>query len=185
MTAVVRAIRLPCQTIGKAQKFTPVGVHLENLGLKESGFVEGQNAAVEYRSAEGQFDRFPAPASELLRRNVAVLVVTSSAGARAAKQATSTLPIVFSVSDDLTDPGIVGSLNRPEGNATGVYQFTSGLEVKRLGLLRETVPQATSIAVLVNPPHSSISGASRLSHWRRVMRCQQSMNGATSSRTAV
>lgn len=172
VTAVVRAIRLPCQTIGKAQKFTPVGVHLENLGLKESGFVEGQNAAVEYRSAEGQFDRFPA-------------LATSSAGARAVKQATSTLPIAFSVGDDLTDPGIVCSLNRPEGTATGVYQFTSGLEVKRLGLLRETVPQATSIAVLVNPPHSSISGASRLSYWRRVMRCQQSMNGATSSRTAV
>ncbi|MGZ6557904.1 MAG: hypothetical protein ACXVEY_13810, partial [Actinomycetota bacterium] len=84
----------------KGAKFTPVGVHLENLGLKESGFAEGQNAAVEYRSTEGQFDRFPALASELLRRNVAVLVVTSSAGARAAKQATSTLPIVFSVGDD-------------------------------------------------------------------------------------
>ena len=154
MTAVVRATRLPCQNIGKAQKFTPVGVHLENLGLKESGFVEGQNAAIEYRSAEGQFDRFPALASELVRRNVAVLVVTSSAGARAAKQATSTLPIVFSVGDDPTDSGIVGSLNRPEGNTTGVYQFTSGLEAKRLGLLREMVPQATSIAVLVNPNYS-------------------------------
>jgi len=150
VTAVVRATRLPCQNIGKTQKFTLVGVHLENLGLKESGFVEGQNTAVEYRSAEGQFDRFPALASELLRRNVAVLVVTSSAGARAA-----------------------------------VYQFTSRLEAKRLGLWRETVPQATSIAVLVNPPHSSISGASRLSYWRRAMRCQQSMNGATSSRPAV
>ena len=123
------------------------------FGLRESGFVEGQNAAVEYRSAEGQFDRFPALASELLRRNVAVLVVTSS-GARAVKQATSTLPIVFSVGDDLTDPGIVDSFNRPDGNATGVYQFTSGLEAKRLGLLREMVPRATSIAVLGNPNYS-------------------------------
>jgi hypothetical protein len=154
VTAVVRANRLPCQNIGKGQKFTPIGVHQENLGLRESGFVEGQNAAVECRSAEGQFDRFPALASELLRRNVAVLVVTSSAGARAAKQATSTLPIVFSVGDDPTDSDSVGSLNRPERNATGVYQFTSGLEAKRLGLLREMVPQATSIAVLVNPNYS-------------------------------
>ena len=125
-------------------------------GLKTSSYVEGQNASVEYRFAQGQFDRFPAFASELVRRHVAVLAVTSNPGALAAKQATATIPIVFSVGDDPVKLGLVGSLNRPEGNMTGVYQFTTGLEAKRLGLLHEMVPKATTIAVLVNPTFSSV-----------------------------
>jgi ABC-type uncharacterized transport system substrate-binding protein len=120
-------------------------------GLKETGYVEGQNVAVEYRFTEGQFDRFPALASDLVRRQVAVLFVASNAGARAAKQATSTIPIVFSVGEDPVASGLVPSLNRPGGNLTGVYQFSDGLEAKRLGLLHEMVPKATIIAVFINP----------------------------------
>jgi putative ABC transport system substrate-binding protein len=123
-------------------------------GLKESGFVEGQNVAVEYRFAEGHFDRFAMFASELVRRQVTVLVVSSANGAQAAKQATTTIPIVFSMGGDPVESGLVASLNRPEGNITGVYQFTAGLEAKRLGLLHEMVPKATGVAVLINPNYS-------------------------------
>ena len=102
-------------------------------GLKESGYTVGQNVAIEYRFAEGSFDRFPTLASGSVRRQVDVLVVSSNAGALAAKQATTTIPIVFSVGDDPINTGLVDSLNRPaEDNITGVYQFTVGLEAKRL-----------------------------------------------------
>jgi putative tryptophan/tyrosine transport system substrate-binding protein len=119
-------------------------------GLKQEGYVEGQNVAIDYRFAEGQFDRLPSLAADLVRRQVAVLVA-SSVGAFAAKQATTTIPVVFNVGDDPIKTGLVATLNRPSGNLTGVYMFASGLEAKRLGLLREMVPKATTIAVLINP----------------------------------
>jgi putative ABC transport system substrate-binding protein len=123
-------------------------------GLKEAGFIEGVNVAVEYRYGEGQLDRFPAFASDLVRRQVAVLVVSNPTAVLAAKQASTTIPIVFSVGSDPVEIGLVASLNRPGGNITGVYQFTAGLEAKRLGLLQEMVPKATAIAALVNPNYA-------------------------------
>jgi putative ABC transport system substrate-binding protein len=125
-----------------------------HAGLKESGYVQGQNVAVEFRSAEGHFDRFPALAADLLRHGVALLVAVNNDAALAAKRATATTPIIFGMGGDPVALGLVASLNRPGGNITGIYFFTQGLETKRLGLLHEMVPTATTIAVLVNPNYS-------------------------------
>jgi putative ABC transport system substrate-binding protein len=121
-------------------------------GLKESGYLEGQNVAVEYRWAEGQYNRLPALVADLARRQVSVIVSGGGAPAvLAAKAATTTIPIVFTAGADPVASGFVTSLNRPDGNVTGVYHFNSGLEAKRLGLLHEIVPKAMTIGVLVNP----------------------------------
>jgi putative ABC transport system substrate-binding protein len=119
-------------------------------GLQEAGYVEGQNVAIEYRFTEGQSDRIPAILSELIRRPAAVLTM-SSQGAVIAKQSGASIPIVFVSGADPLQLGLVPSLNRPGGNVTGVYVFAAGLEGKRLGLLHEMVPKATTIAVLINP----------------------------------
>ena len=119
-------------------------------GLKDTGYIAGKNVAIEYRFADGQLERFPGFISEFVRRKVAVLV-TSSPGVPSAKKATSTIPIIFTMGDDPVKTGIVPSLNRPGGNVTGVYQFTTGLEGKRLGLLHELVPKAAVLASLIHP----------------------------------
>jgi putative tryptophan/tyrosine transport system substrate-binding protein len=125
-----------------------------HAGLKEAGYVEGQNVAVEYHFAEGHYDRLPALAADLVRRRVAVLFATSNDGVSAAKRATAAIPIVFATGGDPVALGFVASLNRPGGNVTGIYFFTQGLQAKRLGLLHEMVPTATTIAVLINPNYS-------------------------------
>jgi putative ABC transport system substrate-binding protein len=109
---------------------------------------------VELRSAEGHFDRYPALAADLVRHGVAVLVAVNNDAALAAKRATVTTPIIFGMGGDPVALGLVGSFNHPGGNITGIYFFTQGLEGKRLGLLHEFVPTATTIAVLVNPDYS-------------------------------
>ena len=121
-------------------------------GLKEGGFVEGQNAASEYRWAEGQYDRLPDLARDLVRRQVAVITaVGTSAPGLAVKSATSVIPVVFQTGGDPVQDGLVSRMNRPGGNVTGVSRLSVALEPKRLELLHEVVPKASVIGFLVNP----------------------------------
>ena len=127
-------------------------------GLKEAGFIEGENIAIEYRWAENQLDRLPALATDLVRRRVAVVVALGSPSlAMVAKAATTTIPIVFLVGEDPVRFGLVASLARPGGNITGINLFNNEINAKRLTLLRELVPTAVRVAALVNPTNASIA----------------------------
>jgi putative ABC transport system substrate-binding protein len=127
-------------------------------GLKEAGFIEGENVAIEYRWAENQLDRLPTLATDLVRRRVAVVVALGSPNlAMVAQAATTTIPIVFLVGEDPVRFGLVASLARPGGNITGINLFNNEINAKRLTLLRELIPTAVGAAVLVNPTNASIA----------------------------
>ena len=150
-------------------------------GLSETGYVEGKNVAIEFRWAEGRNDRVPALAADLVRRQVAVIFTTGAGGgARAAKAATSTLPIVFTVSRDPVELGYVASLGHPGGNLTGINFFAGELVEKRLELLHALVPKATVIAVIVNPSGTPIeSRVQKLQETARTMGLQLRLLNAT------
>ena len=151
-----RAQRTPLPVIGFLNSVSPQPfanyVAGFRAGLKETGYIDGQNVAIEFRWAEGHYDRLPGMAADLVRRQVAVLVSTGGApSVVAAKAATSTIPIVFTIAVDPVQLGLVASLSRPGGNTTGVNFLTAALEGKRLGLLRALLPGIQLIAVLLNP----------------------------------
>jgi putative ABC transport system substrate-binding protein len=157
---VARAQQAAMPVIGIFYPTSPAAItHLIRAfrqGLNETGFVEGQNVIIEYRFAEGQYDRLPELAADLVRRGVTVLVgAGNTPAARAAKAATTTIPVVFAVGDDPVKLGLVASLNRPGGNVTGVNFFAVESGAKSLGLLRDLLPTATRVGVLINPNNSA------------------------------
>jgi putative tryptophan/tyrosine transport system substrate-binding protein len=126
-------------------------LHAFRQGLKDMGYVEGENVAMEARWAQGQFDQLPALAAELVRGGVAVIVTTGLGSALAAKAATTTIPVVFVGADNPVRFGLVASLNRPGGNATGLNLLTSELTAKRLEIVRQLLPGTATVAVIINP----------------------------------
>ena len=142
---------------GLANGFAKAEVAGFRSGLAETGYIDGRNVVIEYRWAESHYDRLPDLATDLLLRNVAVIVVGSTPATLAAKAATATIPIVFEVGVDPVKRGVVGSLNHPGGNITGIVNLSVGLMAKRIELIHQVVPDAKIIAALVNPAVPAIS----------------------------
>ena len=145
---------------GGGAELNPGNATAFRKGLSETGYTEGQTVAIEYRWAEGQYERLPELAAELVRRRAAVIVTPFSVAATlAARAATTTVPIVFSTGADPVETGLVASLNRPGGNVTGAVTMNAELAAKRFGLLQELLPTATRFAVLVNPTTARVAKA--------------------------
>jgi putative tryptophan/tyrosine transport system substrate-binding protein len=175
IVAVGGAAAWPLVVRGQSQQSVPVVGFLNSLssdwpflpafrdGLKEMGYVEGQNVAIEYRWAEGHYDRLPELAADLVRRHVAVIAATGGdPSALAAKATTATVPIIFNVAEDPVRAGLVTSLNRPGGNMTGVSMLTTAMDAKRLELLHDAIPGPAVVAALANPNFSEAETESRL-----------------------
>src|SRR4029078_13480117 len=159
---------------GSSDGFAPEVVGLRQ-GLSETGYVEGRNVAIEYRWADGQFDRLSALAADLISRRRAVIFAHGPPAVRATKAQTTRIPIVFSIGEDPVKEGLVASLNRPEGNVTGFSNFQNLLGPKKLTLLRDTVPKAEVLALLVNPTNPNaepdtqdVQMAAAASLWREL-----------------
>jgi ABC-type uncharacterized transport system substrate-binding protein len=168
---------------GQSAQAFALAVAAFRRGLNEAGYVEGQNIAIEYRWAEGRLDRLPPLAADLVRRQVAVIAATGgNNSALAAMQTTSTIPIVFTSSDNPIERGLVASINRPGGNVTGVSWFNAELGPKRVGLLHELVPNATIVALLINPNNpESVRQPAELQHAARNIGLQLVVLTATSA----
>ena len=178
-----RAQQVAMPVVGFLNSESPnLYAHLVRAFREESGYVEGRNVAIEYRWAEGRYDQLPALVTDLIRRQVTVIAANSPAAVLAAKAATTTIPIVFSTGYDPVAAGLVASLSRPGGNLTGVTSLTAEVGPKRVELLHEVVPMATSIALLVNPAagavHETISKdlqAAAASSGCRLMCCMRAL----------
>jgi putative tryptophan/tyrosine transport system substrate-binding protein len=180
LAAGAQQARIP--VIGFLQGVTPVPERIAAFwrGLREIGFVEGQNVTVEYRAAEGQYDRLPALAADLVRRQVDVIVATGpTVSAQAAKAATSTIPIVFTTGTDAVASGLVSNLRRPEANLTGVTLNITALAPKRLEIARELLPGGASIGYLRNPANPFDTDEAELNAAAETLRLKISEFSAT------
>lgn len=148
----------PVVAVLDAKGANPLAIDQINNGLAGAGYRNGENVIVQYHGVDGHYERFPEAAAELVRNRVSVIIVMSIPGARAAEAATSSVPIVFMSGFDPVTQGVVTSLNKPGGNITGVSMLTIGLNEKRLQMLRELVPDAKRIGLLINPGNAAVSG---------------------------